>query len=351
MKWGLASLVLLLVLAGCGGKNGANTGNSGAAENGGTNKAAEEGTGSTAEKALTKVKVVLDWTPNTNHTGLYAARDKGFFKEQGLDVEIVQPPEGTAADTMVANGTVEFGVGYQEGITQARTQGLPLVSIAAIIQHNTSGFASPVSKNIKEPKDFAGKTYGGWGSPVEEAVIGSLMQEQSSDVSKVKIVNMGDADFFTAVKRNIDFAWIFYGWTGVEAELRGEKLNMVYLTDFSEKLDYYTPVLETNEKLIADNPDLVKKFMAGASEGYKFAIDHPEEAAELLIKAVPDLNADLVRASQKWLSPRYQDDAARWGEQKKEVWDNYASWMYDHKLLDKKLESDKAFTNDFLPAS
>ncbi len=347
-KWGLAIAALLLVLTGCGAKNEENS------ANGKTPAADQSASGSdnskepAADKPLTKVKVVLDWTPNTNHTGLYVARDNGFFKEHGLDVEIIQPGEA-GADTMVATGAADFGVGYQEGITQARIQGVPLVSIAAIIQHNTSGFASPASKNIKSPKDYEGKTYGGWGSPAEAAVIESLMQEEKADVKKVKIVSIGEADFFTAVKKNIDFAWIFYAWTGVEAELRGEKINMQYLTDYSKKLDYYTPVLETNEKMIADKKDIVQAFVAASAEGYKFAIDHPDEAANVLIKAEPTLNADLVRASQKWLSPKYQDDAKRWGEQKLEVWTNYAGWMLDHKLLDKKLEADKAFTNEFIP--
>ncbi|BBH20940.1 ABC transporter substrate-binding protein [Paenibacillus baekrokdamisoli] len=328
-KWGIMGLALVLALTGCGAAN-------------------KEQTQAAADKPLTKVKVVLDWTPNTNHTGLYVARDKGFFKKQGLDVEIIQPGEA-GADTMVATGAADFGVGYQEGVTQARIQGVPLVSIAAIIQHNTSGFASPADKNIKSPKDFEGKTYGGWGSPAEAAVIESLMQEEKADVKKVKIVSIGEADFFTAVKKNIDFAWIFYGWTGVEAELRGEKINMIYLTDYSKKLDYYTPILETNEKMITDHKDIVQAFVTASAEGYKFAIDHPDDAAEVLIKAVPDLNADLVRASQKWISPKYQDDAKRWGEQKRDVWANYAGWMFDHKLLKKELDVDKAFTNTFIP--
>ncbi|MFC3344291.1 ABC transporter substrate-binding protein [Paenibacillus abyssi] len=308
----------------------------------------DNGTAGASEEPLKKVTVVLDWTPNTNHTGLYVARDKGFFKEQGLDVEIIGPGEA-GADMMVATGDAEFGVSYQEGVTQARIQDVPLVSIAAVIQHNTSGFASPVEKNIVSPADFEGKTYGGWGSPVEEAVIDSLMQNAGADVSKVNIVSIGDADYFTAVKRDIDFAWIYYAWTGIEAELRGEKMNMLYLTDYSDKLDYYTPVLVTNEDNIANNPDLVKAFVAGAAQGYQFAIDNPEEAAEVLIAAEPDLNAELVRASQKWLSPRYQDDAPRWGEQKREVWVNYAEWMLEHKLLEKELDADQAFTNEFLP--
>jgi ABC-type nitrate/sulfonate/bicarbonate transport system substrate-binding protein len=360
-KWLLAALAVMLVLAGCGAKN-ANNGNASGGNKAaaGNQAAAEQNAGKeaaggaadkeapAADKPLTKVKVVLDWTPNTNHTGLYVARDNGFFKKRGLDVEIVQPGEA-GADTMVATGAADFGVGYQEGVTQARINGVPLVSIAAVIQHNTSGFASPAGKNIKSPKDFEGKTYGGWGSPVEEAVISSLMQEQKADVKKVTIVNIGDTDFFTATKKNIDFAWIFYGWTGVEAELRGEKLNMLYLTDYSDKLDYYTPVLETSEKMIAGHKDIVQAFVAAASEGYQYAIDHPSEAAEVLIKAVPDLNADLVRASQKWLSPRYKADAAKWGEQKLEIWKNYADWMYGHKLLKKPLDAEKAFTNEFLP--
>lgn len=297
---------------------------------------------------LKKVSVVLDWTPNTNHTGLYVAKDKGYFEEEGLDVEIITPGE-TGADQLVASGKAEFGVSYQEGITQARVQGVPLVSIAAIIQHNTSGFASPAEKNIKSPKDFESKTYGGWGSPVEKAVMSSLMNLEKTDVEKVNFVNMGDTDFFTAVKRDIDFAWIYYGWTGIEAELRGEKLNMVYLTDYTDKLDYYTPVLSTSEKMIDQHSDTVKAFVKASSKGYEFAIDNPEEAANILLKAVPDLDSDLVKASQEWLSPRYQDDAAQWGEQKLEVWENYANWMYDNKLLEKKLDSKKAFTNDFLP--
>lgn len=300
-------------------------------------------------KELKKVTVVLDWTPNTNHTGLFVAKEKGYFKEQGLDVDIISPGE-TGADQLVASGKADFGVSYQESITQARVQNVPIVSIAAIIQHNTSGFASPVKKEIKSPKDFVGKTYGGWGSPVEKAILKSLMSEENSNVNKVNIVNMGDADFFTAVKRDIDFAWIYQGWTGIEAELRGEKINMIYLTDYSKKLDYYTPVLATNEKMISKNPKIVKAFVAAASKGYNFAIDNPKEAASILIKDNPDLDKKLVEKSQEWLASKYKDDADRWGEQKLSVWKNYADFLAENKLLEGNFKPKEAFTNDFLPA-
>ncbi|WP_421384017.1 ABC transporter substrate-binding protein [Bacillus salacetis] len=322
-----------VLIAGCGQNNNADQD--------------ENGNGNGTE-TLKEVSVVLDWTPNTNHTGLYAAKEKGYFEEEGLDVEIIMPGEA-GADSIVASGKAEFGVGYQEGVTQARVQDVPLVSIAAVIQHNTSGFASPADKNIETPKDFEGKTYGGWGSPVEEAVMASIMKQENADVTEVDFVNMGDSDFFTAVQRDIDFAWIYYGWTGIEAELRNEDINMIYLTDYSGKLDYYTPVLTTNEEMIADDPETVEAFLAAASKGYNFAIDNPEEAAQILIDAAPDLDADLVKASQEWLASKYTDDAPRWGEQKLEVWKNYADWMYENELLEAELDAEKAFTNEFLP--
>jgi ABC-type nitrate/sulfonate/bicarbonate transport system substrate-binding protein len=300
------------------------------------------------ETALKKVTVVLDWTPNTNHTGLYVAEDQGYFEEEGLDVEIIMPGE-TGADQLIASGKADFGVSYQESITQARIQEVPIVSIAAVIQHNTSGFASPAEKNIVSPKDFAGKSYGGWGSPVEESVIASLMKQENANPDDVSIINMGDTDFFTAVKRDVDFAWIYYGWTGVEAELRGEKINMIYLTDYSKNLDYYTPVLATNEDMIENNPETVKAFLKATSKGYQYSIDEPTKAADILIAAAPDLDADLVKKSQEWLAPKYQDDAPRWGEQKLEVWENYATWMHENKLLEKQLNAKEAFTNEFLP--
>ncbi len=303
---------------------------------------------STSDSNLKKVQVVLDWTPNTNHTGLYVAQQKGYFAENGLDVEVISPGEAGAIQ-LTAAGQADFGVGYQEGITEARVQGVPIVSIAAVIQHNTSGFAAPVEKGITSPVDFEGKTYGGYGAPVEEAIMKTIMETKGADVSKVNIMNIGSADYFTAVNRDIDFSWIYYGWTGIEAELRGEELDMLYVADYDKSLDYYTPVLTTSEQKIAEDPEMVKAFVHAVSKGYEFAIENPKEAADLLIEAEPDLDVELVHASQKWLSSKYQDDANRWGEQKLEVWNNYAKWMKENNLLEGDFVSEDAFTNEFLP--
>ena len=298
-------------------------------------------------KKLTKVKVLLDWTPNTNHTGLYVAKEKGYYEAAGLDVEIAQP--GDAVDTLVATGQADFGVSYQEQVTLARVKKVPVISIGAIIQHNTSGFASLKSKNSTSVKDWEGKTYGGWGSPSEEATIQSVMQANGADFKKVNILSSGYTDFFTAVQKDIDFAWIFYGWDGINAKLKNIDLNMQYVNELSDKLDYYTPLLITNEKLAKKDPALVKAFMSATAKGYNYAIKKPDAAADVLLKAAPDLDPKLVKASQKWLASKYKDDAKYWGQQKASVWQNYSDWMYDNKLLDAKLDVDAAYTNKFLP--
>ena len=133
-----------------------------------------------SSEGLQDVTMVLDWTPNTNHTGLYVAL-----------VKIVQPSEGGAA-TLVATGKADFGISYQEEVTYAKTSEdpLPIKAVATVIQHNTSGFASPKSKNITSPKDFEGKTYGGWGSQSEDAILDAVMKKENKDFSKLKVLDV-----------------------------------------------------------------------------------------------------------------------------------------------------------------
>ncbi len=313
----------------------------------GENNASKSGKGDKLEK----VTLVLDYTPNTNHTGIYLAKEKGYYKDQGIDLEIIQPSDSDSV-TLVASDKAQFGVSYQEDVTYALTREkdpLPVKAIATIIQHNTSGFAAPVEKNIKTAKDFEGKTYGGWGSPSEEAIIKLAMEKQGADFNKLKRVDIGKDDYFTATKKNIDFAWIFDAWTGVEARLKNIKLDYIPIKDIDPALDYYTPILITNNKTIKENPELVKKFMAATSKGYEEAIKDPSGAADILSKAVPELDKNLVKTSQEYLAKLYKDDAQKWGQMKAEVWKNYAKFMQDNGLIKKALNVDEAFTNDFLP--
>ena len=302
------------------------------------------------EQSLQEITVLLDWVPNTNHTGLYVAIEKGFYKQEGLEVNIIQPSEGGPAG-LIAAGQGEFGISYQEQVTFARTskEPLPVVAIAAVLQHNTSGFASPVEKGIRRPADFEGKKYGGWGSPVEEATIKALMEIDHADFTNTEMVTIGAIDFFAAVQEYVDYTWIYYGWDGVAAELKNFPINFILLQDYAPQLDFYTPVIITREKLLEEEPELIRKFLRATGKGYQYSIENPETAVNDLLKHAPEINHEIAIASQKYLAGQYQADAPYWGVMERERWENYSQWLYEQGLIEEMLDVEAFFTNDFLP--
>ncbi len=296
----------------------------------------------------TKAILSLDWVPNTNHTGFYVALTKGWYAEEGLDLEIQIPSDPAAALKQVAYGNTQFGVSFQEEVTIARSSDIPVVSLATIIQHNTSAFASLAETGIERAKDIEGKRYASYGLPIERPILGQLMSCDGGDIDQVEFIDVGFDAFPALLGKRADVAWIFMAWDGVQAELMGVDLNSLPLYG-SCVPDYYTPVIISGETTIANEPDLVRRFMAATVRGYEYATANPEEAAEILLRASPETDAELARRSQAWLSPRYQDDAARWGMQRLQVWQEFADFMFENGLIDQPIDPQKAYTNDFLP--
>ncbi|MDX9888606.1 MAG: ABC transporter substrate-binding protein [Anaerovoracaceae bacterium] len=298
----------------------------------------------------TEITVLLDWIPNTNHTGLYAALEEGYFEEEGLAVNIIQPSEGGTAD-LIAAGQGEFGLSYQEQVTYARTAKtpLPVKAIAAVIQHNTSGFASPLDRGILTPKDFEGKKYGGWNSPMEEAMLKGLMAKNGADFSKLEMISVGTLDFFTAVSDHVDFTWIYYGWDGIAAEIKGLPLNFIRLQDVDVNLDSYTPVIIASEELLEEDPELAKAFLRATTKGYEFAIVNPDQAVEHLLKHAPEIDREIAIESQRYLAKEYKADGKRWGEMDINIWRNYGVFMWGQELIESELVAEEAFTNEYLP--
>ena len=293
------------------------------------------------------VTLMLDWVPNTNHTGFFVAQKEGFFADAGLAVEIIQPGE-VFAEQAVAGGAADFGISFQEQITLARADDIPLVSIAAIIQNNSSGFASHMGVS---PADWEGLRYGSFGSPFEEPTLRELMRCDGGDYGALEVVDIGFSDSLALLdQQQIDLAWIFNGWQGVQAAQQGIELEVVMMEDWLSCIpDYYTPVIIAAEATLVEQPDVVDAFLEAVSRGFEFAIDNPAAAADILTEAVPELDEQLVHDSQAWLSPRYRSDAARWGEQDLAVWQAYSEWMADHGILSEPIQAEQAFTNEFLP--
>ena len=304
-----------------------------------------------SESDLEKVTFVLDWTPNTNHTGFYVAQEKGYFEEAGLEVEIVQPPEDGAA-VLVASGKAEFGISFQDSMAAALAgeDALPITAVASVIQHNTSGIISRAGEGMDRPKGMEGHTYATWNGAIELATLEEVVKADGGDFSKVELIPSTVTDEVSALKTNsVDSIWIFYAWAGVKTELEGLDTDYFEFADIDSVFDYYTPVIISGNDFLKKNPDTAKAFMEAVSKGYQFAMENPEEAAEILCKYAPELDQELVEASQNYLAEEYQAEAPYWGYIDAERWNHFYQWVNDNELTEEEVPLDTGFTNDFLP--
>ena len=311
--------------------------------------ASEAGTEAPLKEALEEVTVILDYVANTNHTGMYAALDLGYYEEEGLKVNIVEPTEGATA-TLVAVGKGDFGISYQEDVTIALTSAepLPIKAVAALIQHNTSGFVTAADKAITSPKDFEGKTYAGWGGPGEAAVLEAVMTQAGADFSKLNMV-VSDGSGFTALEDKADIMWFCEGWDNITCEMNNFPINYMPVKDLDDRLDYYTPVIIAGNDTLKNRPEMVKRFLKATEKGYQYAISHPEESAQLLHKHAPDYSLEMLTKSQEFLAEKYMEDTDVWGMMSDETWDNYTEFMAEYQVIDKTIPASDCYTNEFLP--
>ena len=303
---------------------------------------------------LKQIIFCLDWTPNTNHTGVYAADALGYYRDEGLDVQIVQPPENGAV-LMCASNQAQFAVDAQDTMAASLDLEEPLniTAVATILQHNTSGILTRAEDGITSAKGLEDRIYSTWDSPVELAMLRYCVEKEGGDFGKVKLIPNNITDEPAALRTHqTDAVWIFYGWSGINAELSDVACGYWDFASLSPELDYYTPVILANNDFLQNDPETAKAFLKATAKGYQYASEHPEEAAEMLIAgdttgALED-SRELVYASQKWLSERYIADAPAWGTIAPERWNGFYGWLYDNALTVHDLRG-KGFSNDYLP--
>ena len=304
----------------------------------------------------TPMKLALDWTPNTNHTGIYVAREKGWYAAQCINLTILPYSSTVSPDSLVSSGQAEVGISSTESIVADAAVNQPVVSIAAILQHNTSALVSLASSGLKSPRDFDGKIYGGFGAPYEAAVVGSIIR-QNGGKGTFKNVTLSTDTMQALESKQIDFAWVFEGWEVIQAQRAGVKLNVFPIISYGIP-DYYTPNLISSPREISQHADLLRRFMVATSQGYTYAITHVHEAAQLLINGAPKgtfPDTGLVFASQDFLSTHYVDAGRKWGLQDAAAWQGYPGFMLSNQaILDannkplKSMNFATLYTNQFI---
>lgn len=327
---GSAAAAATLVLAGCNSNSGSSS-----------------ASGSSSDK--TALTFCLDYTPNTNHTGIYVAKNRGYFDEEGLDVTIVQPADGTA-EGAIGTGQAQFGVSYQDYIAAAYDSGnTGLTAIAAVIQHNTSGIMSRAADGITRAKQMENHIYTTWDMAVEQATIKQIMESDGGDFSKLSMVPYSVDDEVSGLKANMfDCVWVYEGWAVQNAKIQGYDVNYFDFRAMDDVFDFYTPVLAANVDYAKANPDVVKAFLRAAKKGYEFAVSQPDEAAKILCQEVPELDSELVEASAKFLAGEYTSEAESWGVIDPTRWSKYFQWLNDNSLVENKLDVNAGYDTSFL---
>ena len=302
------------------------------------------------ESPSKKISIVLDWTPNTNHTGLFVAKELGYFKEEGLEnVEIVQPPEGSTT-ALIGAGGAQFGISFQDTLAKSFSSDnpVPVTAVAAIISHNTSGIISVKDKGIDSPKKLEGHKYATWDDEIEKAILKKIITDDGGDFKKVKMIPNTVTDVVTALKTDIDAVWVYYAWDGIATELAGLQTNFLNFADYGKELDYYSPVIIANNDYLKKNPEEAKKVLKAIKKGYEYSIKNPKEAAKILVKNAPELKLELVTASQEWLASKYTSYATEWGVIDQKRWDLFYEWLFKNGLIKKEIPKGYGFSNDYL---
>ncbi len=313
---------------------------------------------STAPPTAT-VRLALDWTPNTNHTGFYVARAKGWYTAAGIDLQVL-PYASATPEVLLAAHQAECGISFQDSLTFAAAAGADIVSVAAILQRTASAIGVLGGGPLQRPKDLDGKTYAGFGYPNEVPTLKAVIAADGGK-GEFTVATLNSAAYEAIYNKQADFTIPFTAWEGVEADLRGIDLRYFQFSDYGFP-EFYQVVIACDRQWLEKDPDAARRFVAATVQGFEFAAAEPAAAAEILIAENPgvfDSNKELPAASQRFLvdGDYLLDAEGRFGTQTIERWRGYSGFLYEQGLLvdgagkplTAPLDYASLFTNDFLP--
>lgn len=290
---------------------------------------------SSSERSL---RLAPDWLPNTNHAGFYVAEALGYYRDAGIGKLEILPFEGEAMpNRKIASGETDFGLMPQQSILSMRSRGVDVVSVAALVQPNTTTIMVRVDSGIQRPADFAGRRYASFGTDFEVPMIEAMIRHDGGAGRIVQVPAEKLDNLQALYDGETDLAWGFYAWEGIQAELAGHPLRHFFVAEHGVPPEYF-PLLFTTREMAAREPETVRALVAATGRGYAYAAAHPAEAAEMLLHAIPPEllpagGEELVRRSLAWLAPRFAGTLAGapsphpWGYHDPQAWAAFAAFI------------------------
>lgn len=301
------------------------------------------------------IKVALDWTPNSNHTGFFVAKHKGYYADAGLDVSFISPHvdnyHATPASRLLTSEAT-FAITPSESVVSAHThpdKSKPkLQAVATLLQSSTSAVVTLKSSGVDRPKLLDGKKYASYGARYEGRIVAQLIKNDGGKGEFIEETPAMLGIWQTLLTGNADATWVFLGWEGVEAKIKGVELNTFRLEDYN--IPYgYSPLLVAHPDFLRTSPDSVRKFLEATARGFQLAAAQPKEAAAILLEAVghefkdqplpADLDPRIVHDAQEYLAQHYLTPSGAWGRMDGAVWTTFVDWLSSSGLLTDKVQS------------
>ena len=307
--------------------------------------------GSGGDKEAVTVRLALDWYPNANHIGLFIAEEKGYFDEEGLEVTLYTPVDPSTVLLTVGSGKDDFGISYQPDVLLARAQGVPVVSVAGMVQHPLNSVMALKSSGITRPRDLVGKKVGYPGIPTNEPLLDTMIKFDTNGakgLQDVELVNVGFDLAPALIGGRVDAVVGAY-WTheSILMENAGYPVNVMRMEEWGVP-DYYELVLVTSEDFLARRVDVVDRFVRAIRRGYEDAIANAQAGVDTLLAGTnEEVDEAIERPGAELLVPLWKTDTARFGDQDAARWNEFAQWMQDNGLLAGDISVSDAFTNQF----
>jgi putative hydroxymethylpyrimidine transport system substrate-binding protein len=303
-------------------------------------------------KGSKRLELLLDFFPNADHAGIYAAQEGGHFEQAGLEVKIRQPADPSAPIKQVAAGRVDLAVSYEPELLRARDKGLRVVSVGALVQEPLTSIISLPRAKIRRPADLEGKRVGTAGIDYQSAYLRTVLLEAGADPERVKERNVGFALNPALLTRKVDATLgSFWNYEGTELRLKRRKPRIIRI-ERAGVPRYDELVLVANEDALDRDKAKIRAFIGALSRGTRDLRRDPDRATEALLRANPDLDPKLQRAVVKVTLPLFFPPRGEpFGWQDPRQWEAFAAWMRENHLLQELPDASGSFTNELLPGS
>ena len=305
------------------------------------------------EEEATKIKLALDWYPNANHAGIFVAQEKGYFADENLEVEFYTPADPSTVNQTVAAGADDFGINYQPDLLLARSQGVPVVSIAALVQHPLNSVQTLEASGIERPSQLVGKKVGYPGIPLNEPLLGTMLKYDgvTGGLEEVELVNVGFNLAEALITGSVDACvGCYFSHESFLMENQGHPVNVLRMEEWGVP-DFYELVLVASEDTVRDRSDVAQRLVRALMRGYAEAAADPDAAVDILLAGTDgEVDEAIERPGIRVIAPLWIE-AGPVGWQTSEKWTNFADWMYENGLVDSPIDGEKAFTNEFVEAA